>query len=556
MTAKWTHSYVPHSTRWRSQPTESFLSLIRFDFHSLTLVAPNVSEWTGSDSSANSPSKMTRPTFLLIVACIALSLTATLGAANAGATKPNIVYLLADDMGYGDVQALNPQRGKISTPHLDRLAKQSMTFTDAHSGSSVCTPTRYGLLTGRYAWRTHLQRGVLDGTNNPPLIAADRLTVPGMLRQHGYATAAIGKWHLGFTSELPAGSQPPAKAKGKMGSGGLPVGSKIIGGPTTRGFDYFWGCSNARTMSGLIENDRVIESVAPITFLPRLGQRAVAYIGERAEAAKSGRPFFLYVPLTSPHTPIVPTATWQGKSGLGAYGDFVMQTDAIVGDVLAALAQHGLADNTLVVFTCDNGCSPQAGTAELEKQGHFASAQYRGYKADIWEGGHRVPFLVRWPGKIKPGSESAQLICHTDLMATCADILGIKLPANAAEDSVSILPALLGADRSPLHEAVVHHSINGMFSIRQGSWKLAFCSGSGGWGKPGDADATKSGLPAVQLYHLTSDPAETKNLQAENPVVVTRLTALLAKYVADGRSTPGAKQSNDVPVTFAASRSP
>jgi arylsulfatase A-like enzyme len=336
----------------------------------------------------------------------------------------------------------------------------------------------------------------------------------------------------------------------------LPTGSKIIGGPTTRGFDYYWGCSNARTMSGLIENDRVIESVAPITFLPRLGRRAVAYIGEQAAAAKAGRPFFLYVPLTSPHAPIVPTPDWQGKSGLGAYGDFVMQTDAVVGDVLAALAQHGLADNTLVFFTCDNGCSPGAGTTELEKQGHFASAQYRGYKADIWEGGHRVPFFVRWPGKIKPGSESAQLICHSDLMATCADLLEYRRPPNAAEDSVSILSALLGTDRAPLHEAVVHHSINGMFSIRQGPWKLAFCSGSGGWSKPGDADATKSGLPALQLYHLTSDPAETKNLQAENPDVVARLTALLSKYVADGRSTPGAKQSNDAPVAFAASRSP
>jgi arylsulfatase A-like enzyme len=487
---------------------------------------------------------------------MAVTLTATLRAAPAASSKPNIVYLLADDMGYGDVQALNPRRGKIRTPHLDQLAKQGMVFTDAHSGSSVCTPTRYGLLTGRYAWRTLLQRGVLDGTNNPPLIAADRLTVPGLLKQHGYVTAAIGKWHLGFTSELPAGAQPAPKAKGKMGSGGLPVGSRIIGGPTTRGFDYFWGCSNARTMSGLIENDRVIENVAPVTFLPRLGQRAVAYIGEHAAAAKTGRPFFLYVPLTSPHTPIVPTSEWQGKSGLGSYGDFVMQTDAVVGNVLAALEQHGLAGNTLVVFTTDNGCSPQAGTVELEKLGHYASAQYRGYKADIWEGGHRVPFFVRWPGRIKSGSESAQLICHTDLMATCAEILGIKLPASSGEDSVSILPALLGADRSPLREAVVHHSINGMFSIRQGTWKLALCPGSGGWGKPGDAEATKSGLPAVQLYNLSSDPGESKNLQAENPAVVTRLTALLARYVADGRSTPGAKQANDVAVTFAASRAP
>jgi len=269
--------------------------------------------------------------------------TAPLQAALSADAKPSIVYILADDMGYGDVQALNPARGKIKTPHLDRFAAQGMTFTDAHSGSSVCTPTRYGLLTGRYAWRTRLQRGVLDGSDDPPLIAAERLTVPALLKQHGYATAAIGKWHLGFTSELPPNVKPVDRAKGKMGQGGLPVGARIIGGPTTRGFDYFWGCSNARTMSGLIENDRVIADLAPIAMLPRLGQRAVRYIAEGAAAARAGRPFFLYVPLTSPHTPILPTPEWQGKSGLGAYGDFVMQTDAVVGDVLAALKQHQIS---------------------------------------------------------------------------------------------------------------------------------------------------------------------------------------------------------------------
>ena len=462
--------------------------------------------------------------------------------------KPNIVYLLADDMGYGDVQALNPARGKIKTPHLDCLASQGMSFTDAHSGSSVCTPTRYGLLTGRYAWRSRLQRGVLDGSDDPPLIAADRLTVPAFLKQHGYTTAAIGKWHLGFNSTLPPGAKPVDRAKGKSGEGGLPVGSRIVGGPTARGFDYFWGCSNARTMSGLIENDRVIESLAPIAMLPRLGERTVDYIAEHAGAAKAGRPFFLYVPLTSPHTPILPTPEWQGRSGLGAYGDFVMQTDAVVGDVLAALEKHGLTENTLVIFTADNGCSPAAGTPEWEQQGHFASAQFRGYKADIWDGGHRVPFFVRWPGKVEAGSRSAQLICHTDFMATCAEILGAPLPANAGEDSVSILPAVRGMDRAPLREAIVHHSIQGMFSIRQGPWKLELCPGSGGWGAPGDADARKSGLPEVQLYDLSADIAEAKNVQAKNPAVVARLKALLERYVADGRSTPGPKQANDVAV--------
>jgi len=472
-------------------------------------------------------------------------------AAARAAEKPNIVYILADDLGYGDVQALNPVRGKIKTPHLNRLASQGMTFTDAHSGSSVCTPTRYGLLTGRYAWRSRLQRGVLDGTDDPPLIAEGRLTVPALLKPHGYTTAAIGKWHLGFLSERPnAVTTAPsaAKKKSQMGESGLPVGSRIIGGPTTRGFDYFWGCSNARTMSGLIENDRVIESLPPIQMLPRLERQAGNYITEHAAAAKTGKPFFLYVALTSPHTPILPTPEWQGKSGLSAYGDFVMQTDAVVGKILAALDEHGLAENTLVIFSSDNGCSPQADTPGLEKQGHFASAQFRGYKADIWDGGHRVPFFARWPGQIKPASTSAQLICHVDLLATCADLLGAPLPPNAGEDSVSILPALLGTDRAPLHEAVVHHSIHGMFSIRQGPWKLEFCPGSGGWGAPFDADARKRGLPEVQLYDLSTDIAEAKNIQAENPAVVARLRALLERTIAEGRSTPGPRQQNDVAV--------
>lgn len=465
---------------------------------------------------------------------------------------PNIVYILADDFGYGDLHSLNPQRGKIATPHLDRLASQGMRFLDAHSGSSVCTPTRYGLLTGRYAWRTHLQSGVLDGSDDPPLIAKYSLTVPTFLKQHGYSTAAIGKWHLGFDSQLPetVGEVATESKKGKKGEAGLPIGSKIIEGPIARGFDYFWGCSNARTMSGLIENDKVIDSIQPIAMLPRLGQRAVEYIEEKSTNAKLGKPFFLYVPLTSPHTPIVPSPEWQGKSGLGSYADFVMQTDAVVGDLLAAIDKASIAKNTLVVFSADNGCSPAAGTKQLEKQGHFASAQFRGYKADIWEGGHRVPFLVRWPEKIRAGSESSQTICHVDLMATCAEILGAKLPDSAGVDSVSILQALLGSDTKPLREAVVHHSIDGIFSIRQGKWKLELCSGSGGWGSPKDADASKQGLPSVQLYDLQIDVAESKNVHTENPDVVERLTKLLEQYVANGRSTSGPQQLNDVEVNI------
>jgi arylsulfatase A len=469
-------------------------------------------------------------------------LLASLAAIHAGetkSTKPNIVYILADDLGYGDVQCLNPQRGKIKTPSLDRLASQGMTFTDAHSGSSVCTPTRYGLMTGRYCWRSRLQNGVLDGYVKP-LIAADRLTVAGLLKQNGYHTAIIGKWHLGYTIEG-ADKKGGSKSKGD----GAPLGAITHDGPVTRGFDEFFGFHHARMMKSVFENDRVTQMIEPVDMLPALVKRSTAHIAERV---KAGQPFFLYLPLSSPHSPIVPSKEWQGKSGLGDYADFVMETDWAVGEVLAALDKAGVADNTLVFFTSDNGCSPAAKVDKLEAQGHFPSAQFRGYKSDIWDGGHRVPFFVRWPGKVKAGSQSSQLICHSDLMATCSEILGARLPDNAGEDSVSLLPALLGKDTAPIHEVVVHHSISGRFAIRQGQWKLEFCPGSGGWGKPGDAAAKQQGLPDIQLYDLTTDIGETKNVQAEHRDVVERLTQLLKQTIANGRSTPGPKQANDVEI--------
>jgi arylsulfatase A-like enzyme len=479
---------------------------------------------------------------LILVTALALAPLATLAAAGAGeSSHPNILVILADDLGYGDVHCLNSQRGKIKTPSLDKLAAQGMTFTDAHSGSSVCTPTRYGLLTGRYAWRSRLQNGVLDGYVQP-LIAKDRLTVPGLLKQNGYHTAIIGKWHLGYTIE---GADKKGGGKGK--GEGAPIGAITHDGPVTRGFDEFFGFHHARMMKSVFENDRVTQMIEPVDMLPALVKRSTAHIAERA---KAGQPFFLYLPLSSPHAPIVPSKEWQGKSGLGSYGDFVMETDWAVGEVLAALDKAGVADNTLVFFTSDNGCSPVAKVDKLEAQGHFASAQFRGYKSDIWDGGHRVPFFVRWPGKVKPGSQSAQLICHTDLIATCAEILGTRLSDNAGEDSVSLLPALLGKDTAPIHEALVHHSIAGRFAIRQGQWKMEFCPGSGGWGKPGDAAAKRQGLPDIQLYDLTTDIGETKNVQAERRDIVERLTKLLKQTVSNGRSTPGPKLANDVPIAI------
>jgi arylsulfatase A-like enzyme len=469
----------------------------------------------------------------------------------ADAAKPNIIYILADDLGYGDVQCFNPERGRIKTPSIDKLATQGMTFTDAHAGASVCTPTRYGILTGRYAWRTRLQSGVLSNYDKP-LIAPDRLTLPRLLKQQGYHTACIGKWHLGFTVDKKAeGDNREQKRKDEGNSAGAPLGSLTRNGPVTRGFDLFFGFHHARMMKSLFENERVTQLIEPVDLLPTLTRRAVGYVAERA---KTGTPFFLYFALNSPHTPIVPSKEWQGKSGLGDYGDFVMETDWVVGEVLAAIEKAGIADNTIVLVTSDNGCSPAAKVDKLEERGHFPSAQFRGYKADIWDGGHRVPFIVRWPGHVEPGSTSDQLICLTDFMATCADLLGVRLPDNAAEDSISILPALQGKAHQPLHEAVVHHSIQGKFSIRQGQWKLELCAGSGGWGKPKDAQAINQGLPAVQLYNLAADIGERQNLASTRPETVRQLTALLERYVAEGRSTPGARQENDAPVEIIKAR--
>jgi arylsulfatase A-like enzyme len=475
------------------------------------------------------------------MATLLLILCGNVTAGETPKSKPNIVYILCDDLGYGDVQCLNPQRGKIKTPNLDRLSSQGMIFTDAHSGSSVCSPTRYGVLTGRYAWRSRLQHGVLDGYVEP-LIAKDRLTVPAFLQQQGYHTACIGKWHLGFTIE---GAGKKGGGEGKLE--GAPIGAVTPDGPVTRGFDEFFGFHHARMMKSLFENDRVTEMVEPVEMLPLLTQHATEHIVRRA---KTGKPFFLYLALNSPHTPIVPSKEWQDKSGLGDYADYVMETDWAIGEVLRALDQAGIADNTLVVATSDNGCSPQAGVKKLEAQGHFASAQFRGYKSDIWDGGHRVAFFVRWPNHVKPGSECSQLICHTDLMATCAEILGAELPDTAGEDSVSILPALMGKEIATLRKSVVHHSISGCFAVRQGNWKLELCAGSGGWGKPSDADAKKQGLANVQLYDLSTDIGETKNVQEEHPELVAHLTKILEQQIADGRSTPGAKQKNDVEIVL------
>jgi arylsulfatase A-like enzyme len=294
-------------------------------------------------------------------------------------------------------------------------------------------------------------------------------------------------------------------------------------------------------MEAVIKNDRVIEHDEVINMLPRLTKKSVEYIASRAG---KDEPFFLYLPLGSPHTPIVPSLEWQGKSGLGSYGDFVMQTDNVVGEVSAALAKHGLADNTLVIFTSDNGCSKAANIKALAEKGHLVSAHLRGSKADIWDGGHRIPFIVRWPGQVKPGTTSDQLICLTDLFATASKIVGEEFPRTSCEDSVSFLPALSGKPIESTREGVIHHSFSGHFAYRTGKWKLILAKASGGWSSPKENQVPK-GSPKAQLYDLNADPSEQTNLYHRKPEIAKRMLSQLTAEVGRGRSTAGSASKND-----------
>lgn len=460
--------------------------------------------------------------------------------------KPNIVYILCDDLGFADVNTMAPEYCKLKTPHVDKLASEGITFMNAHSGSSVCTPTRYGLMTGRYAWRSRLQKGVVQA-NDDPLISEGRLTVASMLKQQGYHTGMVGKWHLNY-NYLDPNTQLKVEPKKVAWSAGVPIGTYIPDGPVARGFDYFYGFHHSGTMKTIVENDRVIEEVELIRVLSTLTSKSVAYINSRADEAHKGNPFFLYVPLNSPHGPIVPSEAWQGKSGVNPHGDFVMETDWAVGEIIKALESNGLSENTLVIFTSDNGTSKNANIPEMNEKGHFPSANLRGSKADIWDGGHRVPFIVKWPHNVTSGTKTAQLICHTDFMATCAELLNVELPENTSEDGVSFLAALKGKAINSQRKAVVHHSITGKFAIRKGKWKLSLCSGSGGWSSPKDAKATEMGQPNIQLYNMDKDISEKNNLYMEYPEIVKELTTLLENYVADGSSIPGKTTHNDVPV--------
>ncbi|MFP6886040.1 MAG: arylsulfatase, partial [Opitutales bacterium] len=482
-------------------------------------------------------------------------------------SQPNIVLILADDMGPGEPRHAG---GLIPTPSLDRMAKEGMRFTDAHTTSSVCTPTRYGILTGRYNWRSRLKRSVLFNPTDKALMDPERLNMPNFLQKAGYHTACIGKWHLGADwVKLPKNANADKSKRGA--SWQVDYSKPFRNGPVDLGFDEAFFILSSLDMAPYVylRNNRAISLPTVNKGFPhneynkyqRIGAAAADfeasdcladwasesrdYIKRRAKDKKK-KPFFLYLPLTSPHTPITPGPKFKGKyPQYSWYADFMAETDWVVGQVLEQLKQSGLDDNTLVIFTSDNGFAPYVKIPKMINAGYRPSGSFRGAKATIYEGGHRVPFLVRWPGEVKAGSISQTTVCTTDFFATFAGLLGREdeIPDSAAEDSFSFFPCLKGA-KEPIRPSTIHHSISGVFAIRKGDWKLILNKGAGGgWG--GSWEKTRTTAKLVQLYNLKDDPGETRNLEESHPKIVNELVDELVKAFRDGRTTPGEKQTNE-----------
>jgi arylsulfatase A-like enzyme len=451
--------------------------------------------------------------------------------------KPNIVILLVDDMGYGDPGCYN-SRSKIATPNIDRLAREGLRFTDAHAPGPLCHPSRYGLMTGRYPFRTDITRWPTQ-----PLIEKGQMTIASFLRDQGYHTAMVGKWHLGFREDgydqpLPGGPVDGGFNSffGLRASTDIPPyfyirGNRAVTPPTNHIEEHHspgWTPSQGEFWRA----GRIAPGLELKDVLPRLTDEACAVISAQAGKKPDARqPLMLYLAYTAPHTPWLPAAEFAGKSGAGMYGDFVMMVDTQIGRVLAALEQAEMTQNTLLIFTSDNG--PVWYPADVTRLGHDAVGGLRGMKADAWEGGHRMPFIVRWPGRVKAGTVSDQTICFTDLLATFADICGAKLPAGAGPDSFSFLPVLEGVhpvDQPIRGPIVMQAGSSPAMMIRSGDWKLINQLGSGGFSqpktiKPGPGD------PAGQLYNLRDDLAETNNLYLKHPEIVARLEAEMQRIV-------------------------
>ena len=482
--------------------------------------------------------------------------------------QPNIIYILADDLGIGDLSIYN-ENSKIQTPHLDKMGAEGMQFTDAHTSSAVCTPTRYGILTGRYNWRTPLKEFVTWG-NSPMLIKEDRLTVAAMLKYQGYKTANIGKWHLGLNWSTKNDTLQFESFTGindKYDFNQIDYSKPLKRGTLDVGFDYSYLLTASLNMPPFVylENDKVVMPPTGVSVskrsdnpyahwikgpiskdfkheevLPVFVNKTISYIKENAQ---SNQPFFIYLPLPAPHNPILPTAPWKGKSGINPYTDFVLMIDDLMGDVFKTLKESGIEDHTLVIFTSDNGCAPNANFPELLAKGHNPNYIYNGHKGDYLEGGHRVPFLVKWPEKIKPNSVSNATICTTDFMATCAAIVDYKLKDNEAEDSFDMMP-LFNQKGGYKRQETIHHSKTGIFAIRKGDWKLIVSPNSGVNAK-GHPEKLKDKLPETILYNLKMDIGETQNLAEKYPEKVKELRDLLIKRINEGRSSEGKVQKND-----------
>ena len=505
-------------------------------------------------------------------AILALSAVLLSSAFAADARNPNILVILADDLGYGDVGCYNPQ-SKVPTPHLDRLAREGMRFTDAHSPSTVCTPTRYSLLTGQMAFRINY-RSVFAGVGGPCLIKDNQLSLPQMLRARGYATALMGKWHVGLSFLDKAGQR--IMQGGVEGVQLIDYSRAIPDAPIHRGFDRFFGtacCPATDFLYAFIDGDRI--PVPPTGMLDksklpkhpyandnRAGMIAPDYDLEEVDLVflrksrefleahvkqSPGKPFFLLHSMHAAHLPSFAAKQFRGSTKAGPHGDFIHELDFIVGELMATLAKLGVADNTLVIFTSDNGPETTSVIHMRADHGHDGARPWRGVKRDNWEGGHRVPFIARWKGNIAPGSTSAQTISLTDLLATCAAITGTTLPDNAAEDSFNLLPVLLGKDGGkPVRDYTLHQTISLALAIRQGPWKYLDHRGSGGNGYD-KGELQRFALPDAaptapgQLYHLATDPGETNNLYFKEPEMMAKLKSLLESSKASGRSAPRRK---------------
>lgn len=469
---------------------------------------------------------------------------------------PNIVVILADDLGYGDVQP-NQAASKIATPSFERLAKEGVNFTDAHSGSAVCTPTRYGLICGRYCWRSSLKNGVLGGYSKP-LIHLDQQTIGHVLKKKGYYTGCVGKWHLGLGWQWKEAAPKDINNFGV--AGGKPTvdfSKPITDGPLQHGFDESFIIPASLDMSPyvFIKNDlatsipsrtvpdekfpkffrkgEIGDDFTHVQCLDRLAEEACGFIKRRSETDK---PFFLYFPMPAPHKPVIPKEEFQGKSGLGPYGDFVMQVDSTVGRVMKAMDDAGVTENTLLIVTSDNGSfmfrydddqpdhTDKEGIQGYRSTSHRANGPLRGTKADVWEAGHRVPFFVRWPSKFEGGRKVQNTICHTDILASVASAAGADFDADQSPDSYSFLSAAQG-EVSARPAPVVHHSVSGLFAIREGKWKLVLGDGSGGRQAP---RGKPFGRP-FQLYDLDSDLGETKNVYDSHPDIVEKMISEFVK---------------------------